>query len=389
MPSKASIFFATSVGCIGAIVACTQRDPTVIHGVADGGADPSSVEDASSVDEADGVDDASVDVGLASTSPPRPSFTADGYSRACKDDWDCTAVEVGGCWRCCSFVPIALTELGRARQANADLQAACGGFSGCTTVCSPPTTHCCGGTCLARSGPPLPPGTIASCPSLAPTCPGAIRKDGGSSSPQPDPGESTSCAAQVVRTGFEDGLDPSWPTTRPSAFSIDRNAPLAGGASLRITYASQTEGYLTIAQPGACAVRMAFTLRTNLPSEGLPLARITTGSSSWLSVNLGGCGLTMTPERMDNGVLHLGGNGLAWPLPRDTDVRVVLTVDTRTKTFAAVVAPVGEPFPTPRIVPFERRPTESVSIAIDLGAVSGGYGSLGSGTVWLDDLVID
>jgi hypothetical protein len=55
-------------------------------------------------------------------------------------------------------------------------------------------------------------------------------------------------ARRAARSGFEEGLDPSWRVTDPTAFRIDRDEPLSGSASLRIGY-RQRDAYLTIEQP--------------------------------------------------------------------------------------------------------------------------------------------
>ena len=223
----------------------------------------------------------------------------------------------------------------------------------------------------------------------APACQtGSNTTDGGAPAPAPDAGVGPSCGARVVQTGFEEGLDPSWQTTDPSAFRIDRDEPLAGEASLRISY-QQNDAYLTIEQPDACATRIAFTLRTRLLATGITLARIVAGQGSWFHVRLDACALSVAEETRSDSAAGLGPGGQSWPVPDDSPVRVVLTLDLRSKTLATAVAPVGEPLPEPQTTGVRGDPSGSGAIrAIELGSAPG-IMAPGVGAVWIDDLVID
>ncbi len=220
-----------------------------------------------------------------------------------------------------------------------------------------------------------------------PACPkGSSTTDGGASAPEP--GAGPSCGARVVQTGFEEGLDPSWRSTDPAAFRIDRDEPLAGEASLRISY-KQKDAYLTLEQPDACATRIAFTLRTRLLASGVTLARIVAGEGSWFHVRLDGCALSVAEETRSDTAAGLGAGGKPLPVPEDSPVRVVLTLDLRAKTLTTVVAPLGEPLPEPQTVGVRGAPSGAGAIrAIELGSAPG-IQSPGVGAVWIDDLVID
>jgi hypothetical protein len=192
----------------------------------------------------------------------------------------------------------------------------------------------------------------------------------------------------VVQTGFEEGLDSSWRATDPSSFRIDPDEPLAGEASLRISY-RQKDAYLTIEQPDACATRIAFTLRTRLLASGVTLARIVAGPGSWFHVRLDACALSVAEETRSDTAAGLGVGGQTWPVPEDTPLRVVLTLDLRAKTLTTAVAPLGEPLPEPHTVGVRGDPSGTGAIrAIELGAAPGVM-SPGVGAVWIDDLVID
>lgn len=151
-----------TLGLIGTVVGCTRNDDVVTEiRIIDGGG---NVDDAGRVDDANSVED-------VDAAPPGPTtFTAEGYSRACKEDSDCVAVEVGGCSRCCVFTAIARSEQERASMEDAAFRATCKSLSWCTAVCSA-EVKCCDGSCIGRGG--------ASYPSVALTCPSSVATDGG------------------------------------------------------------------------------------------------------------------------------------------------------------------------------------------------------------------
>ncbi|MBX3232122.1 MAG: hypothetical protein KIT84_19595 [Labilithrix sp.] len=306
------------------------------------------------------------------------TFAPAGATRTCAGDADCVVVvAVRECSQCCGYGAIAR---GEAERAHAAVLEACtqpgapmGGI--CGMACAPQRAACFEGTCVML--PEHDAGGLV-CPNAA---------DGGAGA-APDPGPGPSCGARAVQTGFEDGLDPSWTATDPSAFQIDRAEPLAGGASLRIAY-RQKNDYLTIAQPDACAIRVAFTLRTRLLASGLTIARIVTGAGSWLHLRLESCGLSVIEETRSDAATGLGVGDVVWPVPEDAPVRVVLTVDLRTKTLTTVAAPLGSAFPAPRTQGLAGDPSGTSAIrAIEIGSAPGIVPST-VGTVWLDDVAID
>ena len=188
-----------------------------------------------------------------------------------------------------------------------------------------------------------------------------------------------------MQTGFEDGLDPAWPSTRPSAFAIDRSAPLAGGASLKIAY-RQNDAFFTIAQPNACAIRIAFTIRARLREPGLVIARIDAGNGNFFYVRLEGCALQVMEQAQTSKAVILGGQDVLWPMTDDTPTRVSVSLDLRTKTLTSVAGPISAPLPTPKSTSLRGEP--SGIRAIDIGAAPG-FQQTAVGTAWLDDLVID
>lgn len=374
MPSKASILFATSMVFVGAVGACTRDEqPTTVP---EQGVDASSTDDGSrisSVPDADSSDAGSSDAGA--TCSRCFSFDPGSYSRACKQDTDCVVlIGISNCNTCCQNAPVARGEAERASEATIE---ACGrAIGGCTIVCTPGGAICHEGMCIKGDRTPM------YCPAVA--TPDAGATDGG---PPLDPGTSTSCAVHGVRTGFEDGLDPSWLVTEPAAVSIDRGQPVSGKTSLLLNYAK--DGYVTIAQPDACAVRLAFTVRAQVSTGGLTLARIATGPSSWLHLRLEACKLFVGQEvRTPTTVIQGDNLAMPWPWP-SLAARIVLTVDTRAKSYSLSVAPAGEPFPEPRTTEFILgRPENGTIKAIELGKAPGQPSNV-VGMVWFDDLVID
>ena len=95
-------------------------------------------------------------------------------------------------------------------------------------------------------------------------------------------------------------------------------------------------------------------------------------------------GIEELPLRIEEPHLGFGGGG--WPVPGDTPLRVVLTLDLRASTLTTAVAPLGEPLPAAQITPLGGR-TGAIK-AIELGSAPGIEASA-VGSVWLDDLVID
>lgn len=319
-----------------------------------------------------------VDAGEGDAGTPSPySFSLAGANRTCAADADCVVLEeLRNCFRCCWRGAVAR---GEAQQAYADAAAACREPGAprstvCEEGCAAGRAACFEGTCVML-------GTGAT----EPIC----RTDAGAGGGDvPDLGPGPSCGARAIRTGFEDGLDPSWTSTDPAAFSVDRSAPISGGASLRIAY-RQKDATLVIPQPEACAVRLAFTVRTHLLAPGLTLARFVAGDGSWVHVRLDGCNLSVAEEIRAGGAASLGAGGSNWTVPADTPVRVVVTVDLRGKTITSAAAPLGTPLPTPVSTPLRADPSIAPGIrAIELGSAPGIQASA-VGSVWIDDLVID
>jgi hypothetical protein len=322
---------------------------------------------------------------------PRYSFIPGDAPRACARDEDCVAVgSIRNCTSCCpSDVVVARGEGERARaailEACRDSDAPKSNGTCITMGCGGGRPACFDRTCVMLSD--------FNTHATIPAC--MTRVDpADAGAPAPDPGAGPSCGARAVRTGFEDGLDPSWTVTDPTAFQIDRERALAGAASLRIGY-RQKNAYLTIAQPDACGVRIAFTLRTHFIEGGVTLARIVVGEGAWAGkgwwfhIRLDGCRLSVEEEARSGSGLSMGGGGASVSVPDDFLVRVVLTLDLRANTMTLAGGPVGQPHPPPQTTPLRghRAPTEGVR-AIELGSAPG-YGSTGVGNVWLDDLVIE
>ncbi len=312
----------------------------------------------------------------------RFTFSPRDAARTCGHDDDCVILPaLHNCSSCCGEGAVARGEPERAYAAVVEACRTPGAPDGsmCGMACGSFRPACYEGTCVmfadANTGgdPPA-------------ACSRGSTTDGGASAP--DPGAGPSCGARAVQTGFEEGLDPSWRPTDPASFRIDRDEPLAGEASLRISY-KQKDAYLTIEQPDACATRIAFTLRTRLLASGVTLARIVAGQGSWFHVRLDECALSVSEETRSDAAAGLGAGGRNWPVPEDSPVRVVLTLDLRTKTLTTAVAPLGEPLPEPQTVGVRGDPSGTGAIrAIELGSAPG-IQSPGVGAVWIDDLVID
>lgn len=313
----------------------------------------------------------------------RFTFSPPDAARACGHDDDCVILPaLSNCSSCCGEGAVARGEAERAYAAVVEACRTPGAPDSftCDMACGSLRPACYEGTCVTfadanTGGDP------------APACRrGSSTTDGGASAP--DLGTGPSCGARVVKTGFEEGLDPSWRATDSASFRIDRDEPLAGEASLRVSY-KQKDAYLTIEQPDACATRIAFTLRTRLLASGVTLARIVAGQGSWFHVRLDECALSVSEETRSDTAAGLGAGGRTWPVPEDSPVRVVLTLDLRTKTLATAVAPLGEPLPEPQTVGVRGDPSGTGAIrAIELGSAPG-IMSPGVGAVWIDDLVID
>lgn len=318
------------------------------------------------------VDAGEADAGTTS----RYSFSPLTADRTCTADADCVILQaIRNCSRCCGHGAVAR---GEAQQAYADAAAACKEPGAprstvCEEGCAAGGAACFEGTCvMLGSG-----GTEPVCRSDA-GAPGAI----------PELGPGPSCGAQAVRAGFEDGLDPAWTSTDPAAFTVDRSAPISGGASLRMAY-RQKDATLVIPQPEACAVRLALTMRTRLTGGSVTLARIVAGDGSWLHVRLDACRLSVAEEIRSGGAASLGWGAANWTLPGDTPVRVVITVDLRGRTISSAAAPLGTPLPTPTSAPLRADASVATGIrAIELGSAPGIENSA-VGSVWIDDLVID
>lgn len=315
---------------------------------------------------------------------PRFSFSPYAAARTCAHDDDCVILpSLSNCSSCCGDGAVARGEAERAYATVVDACRGPGapeGFS-CAMACGSNRPACYEGTCIM-----LPDGDgFGEEPSQACTRDGGATGGGAS---VPDPGAGPSCGARAVQTGFEDGLDPSWTVTDPTGVRIDRDEPLAGGASLRISY-QQKASYVAITQPDACAIRVAFTLRTRMLARGVTLARIVVGDGLYFHVRLDGCTLSVAEEIRTSSAAGIGGGGQTWQVPDDVPVRVVLTLDLRGNTLATAVAPLGEPLPSPQTVGVRGAPSGSGGIrAVELGAAPG-IMSPGVGTVWIDDLVID
>lgn len=308
---------------------------------------------------------------------PRYSFSPQDAPRTCAKAEDCVVLTaLRNCMSCCGHGAVARGEAERAYAAAVEACEAPGGpgRGECAMACGAPQASCFEGTCVVLGGP----GAGTTCPSTGTTG----TTDGGAPA---ELGPGPACGATAVQTGFEDGLDPSWTSSDPSAIQIDRTEPLAGGASLKISY-RQTNAFLTIAQSNACAVRIAFTVRTRLLASGLTLARIIAGDGNWFHVRLDGCALSISEEVVSSAAASLGAGSGSWSIPDDTPVRIVLTFDLRTKTFSSAAAPLGAPLPTPKTAAMRGVP--SGIRAIELGSAPGiARGAVGS--VWFDDLVID
>lgn len=312
---------------------------------------------------------------------PEYSYSPKDAVRTCTLDGDCAVVEyIGNCGTCCSRAAVTHGA------GDKDYQAA---LAACRESDAPPSENCAIGC----------PGAHASC--FEGTC--VLVQD--TLTPDPDPFSlclqdagpkvdggvpseletGPRCGATVVRNDFENGLDPSWALTEPSALQIDRSAPINGAASLRISY-RQEDAFFAIPQPNACAVRLAFTLRTKLMVSGLNLGRIVAGDGSWFHLLVSGCALSVS-EEIDDGVARGGGPlNLSWPVPDESAVRVVLTLDLRSRTISGTAAPIGQPLPAPQSSGFRGKPSGIRSI--ELGSTHG-YVSGALGSVWLDDLAID
>ncbi len=365
MSSKSSCLVGSAL-VLGPLLACTGGEST-------GATFPDGT-----IDGADGG-------GGGQANDPRYSFSPASASRSCGGDSDCAIVTaVRDCSTCCGQGAVARGDAERAyasvvdacKQSGAPPSSACGLFCGETRAA------CFEGTCvLLATG-----NTVIEDPSLS--CSAPSSPEAGTPAAVPDPGTGPACGARAVRTGFEDGIDPSWPNSDPASFQIDRAEPIAGGASLRIGYRQQN-ATLTIAQPDACGVRLAFTVRTHLLASGITLARVVAGKGSWFHVRLDGCALSIGEETLSDTAAGFGGAGARWAIPPDVAVRVVLTFDLRAKTITSVVAPVGQPFPAPQTSALRGDPSGAGAIrAIELGSAPGVV-SNGVGTVWMDDLVIE
>ena len=313
----------------------------------------------------------------------RFTFSPRDAARACGHDDDCVIVPaLRDCSSCCGAGAVARGEAERAYAAVVEACRQPGAPEGytCAMACGTSRPACYEGTCVMLADADVGGEPIPACPK------GSSTTDGGASAP--DPGAGPSCGARVVQTGFEEGLDPSWRATAPDSFRIDRDEPLTGEASLRISY-KQNDAYLTIEQPDACATRIAFTLRTRLLASGVTLARIVAGQGSWFHVRLDGCALSVAEEMRSDTAAGLGPGGETWPVPEDSPVRIVLTLDLRTKKLTTIVAPLGEPLPEPQTTGVRGDPSGTGAIrAIELGSAPG-IQSPGVGAVWIDDLVID
>ena len=360
MPSKTSFALGVAIPC--ALLACVTGAGGSVFAGPEGGAD--------------GGPNGGLD--------PRFTFSPRDAERACERDDDCVILpSLANCSSCCGHGAVAR---GEAERAHAAVVAACGEpdappGSVCGMYCGAFRPACFEGTCVRLPDPKaggFPPAPVCASDGGA--------ADGGTAAPEPGPGPS--CGARAVATGFEDGIDPSWRATDPAAFRIARDEPLAGAASLRIAY-RQKNAYLTIEQPDACAIRIAFTLRTRLVASGLTLARIVAGAGSWFHVRLDGCALSVAEEMRSDGAAGMGFGGQTWPVPDDVPVRVLLTFDLRAKTLATAVAPLGEPLPEPKTTTLRGDPSGAGAIrAVELGSAPG-VESPAVGAVWIDDLVID
>lgn len=317
-----------------------------------------------------GASDGALDAGR----DPRYDFPSSAPNRTCAQDTDCVVLPVlSQCSTCCNFGGVARGEAEQAYQATVD---ACSARPSeqCLVGCGTSKAACFEGTCVSL-GEPLPnSGDGAS------QCPPQT-----TSGTAPELGAGPNGGATPVHTGFEDGLDPSWAATSSAAFQIDRTQPIAGAASLRIAY-KQTNDYLTITQPNASAIRVAFTIRTHFLSSGGTVARIVAGDGWWFHVLLGPCMLSVAEETRTAEAAGIGFGNVSWPMPDDTPVRVVLTFDLTGKTMTSTAAPLGQPLPAPKSTPL--RGSGAGVRAVELGAAPGVVTD-GVGSVWLDDLVID
>lgn len=304
---------------------------------------------------------------------PRYSFSPQDAVRACTRNEDCVVLPLlKNCASCCFYGAVARGEAERAYAAAVQACTESGaGNTQCEEGCAQNAQPTCfEGTCVALHGS----GDAQACnlPNVDAGTPG-------------DVGRPPSCGAIAVQTGFEDGLDPAWASTRPSAFEIDRSAPLAGGASLKITY-RQNDAFFTVAQPDVCAIRIAFTIRTRLREAGPVIARIDAGNGNLFYVRMGGCVVEILEQAQTSKAVTLGGQGVLWPMTDDTPTRVSVSIDLRTKTLTSVAGPVSAPLPTPKTTTLRGEP--SGIRAIDIGAAPG-FQQTAVGTAWLDDLVID
>ena len=321
--------------------------------------------------------DAGEEGGAAADS--RYSFSPQRADRTCTEDADCVVLPaLRECYRCCGLGAVARGEAQRAYAAAVEACQEPGAprSSQCEMGCEAGRAACFERTCV-----------------MLPTSRGATEpscgvEEGLGEAGVAELGPGPSCGARALRTGFEDGIDPSWTSTDPAAFSVDRSAPLSGAASLRIAY-RQKDATLTIPQPDACGLRLAFTVRTRLLTTGLTLARIVAGDGAWFHVRLDACRLSIAEETRSGGAAGLSVGGATWTVPEDTPVRVVVTVDLRGRTITSAAAPVGAPLPTPVSTPLRADPAIAPGIrAVELGGAPG-IQSSAVGSVWLDDLVID
>jgi hypothetical protein len=309
----------------------------------------------------------------------RYSYSAQSAVRTCASDADCVIVQaVSNCATCCGQGAVTRGEGDKGYTAVLDACRQPGAPPGsqCDLGCPTPRPGCFEGTCVTfvdQAGP----APSNACPKDA----GAGVAGGAPSELGPGP----ACGATPVQNAFEDALDPSWTTSEPSAFQIDRTAPIDGAASLRIAYRQQ-DAFFAIAQPDACGIRIAFTMRTKLLVSGLNLARIVAGDGTWFHVRLDGCALSVAEEMNDGVAAGIGFGGVTWPVPDDTAVRVVLTFDIRGKSVTSTAAPIGQPLPEPKATPVRSNATGIRSV--EIGSTKG-IQSSAVGTVWLDDLVID
>jgi hypothetical protein len=201
----------------------------------------------------------------------------------------------------------------------------------------------------------------------------------------------------TIRTGFETGLDPSWPVLGPDYIEADTNSPITGARSLLVTLSSAFEHpYFTIPLPSVCRIKLTFTIRADrklVETSSTTVARITAAPTAWFHVQVNPGGMMMLASEVHVG----GGAGIGYPgsfgtLKPDTPTVVTVTVDYSAKSASAALAPVGSPMPKPTPGIFrvdERNPNIPGPItAVDIGAAPGFAGS-SSGVYWLDDFVLE